>query len=130
MKIVVRNITKTGRSLFAGQSIKKGEVIEIAHVVPIDKMEHDILVNTVLNLYVYSWKDNGCALALGLGSLFNHSNEANVEYSPKYHTKKIVYKASRSIKKGEQLFIDYGYDPILEVNEYNRRKEKLRENLK
>lgn len=49
------------------------------------------------------------ALALGLGSLFNHSlYKQNVVWSRDLHTDCIIYTASRPIQKGEELCISYG----------------------
>ena len=49
------------------------------------------------------------ALALGLGSLFNHSTrEQNVGWKRNTETDVIVYTALRNIKPGEELCISYG----------------------
>ncbi|KAI5120772.1 hypothetical protein M0805_004735 [Coniferiporia weirii] len=49
------------------------------------------------------------ALALGLGSLFNHSNSPNVSFSVSPSTETIRYMTTRSIKTGEELCIFYGH---------------------
>lgn len=49
------------------------------------------------------------ALALGLGSMFNHSTLAqNVGWKRNTETDVIVYTALRDIKAGEELCISYG----------------------
>jgi uncharacterized protein len=49
------------------------------------------------------------ALALGLGSLFNHSTRSqNIGWLRNTETDCIVYSALRDIKKGEELCISYG----------------------
>lgn len=49
------------------------------------------------------------ALALGLGSLFNHhSSNANVSYELDKKTNSIKYRTVRDIKEGEELLICYG----------------------
>lgn len=49
------------------------------------------------------------ALALGLGSMFNHSLLAqNVGWKRNTETDVIVYTALRDIKAGEELCISYG----------------------
>ena len=49
------------------------------------------------------------ALALGLGSMFNHSTlHQNVGWKRNTETDVIVYTALRDIKKGEELCISYG----------------------
>lgn len=49
------------------------------------------------------------ALALGLGSMFNHSTrQQNVGWQRNTETDVIVYTALRDIKQGEELCISYG----------------------
>jgi SET domain-containing protein len=49
------------------------------------------------------------ALALGLGSMFNHSTrDQNVGWIRNTETDVIVYTALRNIKAGEELTISYG----------------------
>lgn len=49
------------------------------------------------------------ALALGLGSMFNHSTQRqNVGWIRNTETEVIVYTALRDIKAGEELCISYG----------------------
>ena len=49
------------------------------------------------------------ALALGLGSMFNHSTRGqNVGWKRNTDTDVIVYTALRNIKAGEELCISYG----------------------
>jgi uncharacterized protein len=49
------------------------------------------------------------ALALGLGSMFNHSTrDQNVGWIRNTETDVIVYTALRDIKAGEELCISYG----------------------
>lgn len=122
--VTVKNTKKYGRGLYAVRNFKKGEIIEIAPVVVIDKMDADTIETTMLNLYVFEWNKNSSALALGNGSLFNHSNKSNVSYMNSFRTKEIVFMTTRKIKKGEQLFIDYGYDPKEGIKITQRNKER------
>jgi len=49
------------------------------------------------------------AIALGLGSMFNHSTlQQNVGWKRNIETGVIVYSALRDIKSGEELCISYG----------------------
>jgi SET domain-containing protein len=49
---------------------------------------------------------------LGDGEIFNHNDDANVLYNLiEWNGRKIMqFQASKDIKKGEQLFIDYRTD--------------------
>lgn len=103
---------KFGRGIFATRDIKKDEVVERSPVIVISPESH--VHGTILETYVFQWTDRrkDCAVALGLGSIFNHSWNQNVSYRPDHKKLEIVYKAVRNIPKGEQLFINYGYTPL------------------
>lgn len=49
------------------------------------------------------------ALALGIGSVFNHSEQPNVSFELEAKTESIRYTISRRIEAGEELFIFYGH---------------------
>ena len=58
------------------------------------------------------------AVALGLGSLFNHSSlNQNVGWSRDVAGQCIVYRALRDIKAGEELCINYGKLWFADVDE-------------
>jgi SET domain-containing protein len=48
------------------------------------------------------------ALALGLGSMFNHSNKPNVGFQRDFDNKVIRYTTLREIQPNEELCISYG----------------------
>ncbi|KAF9934896.1 hypothetical protein FBU30_010163 [Linnemannia zychae] len=62
---------------------------------------------TQLDHYTYRWK-GGMALALGLGSMFNHSNTPNVGFQRDFENSLIRYSALREILPDEELCISYG----------------------
>lgn len=120
---VVKTTKKYGRGLYANKNIKKGEIINISPVLVIEKSEANKIVDTILNIYVFEWSKDASALSFGYGSLFNHSKKPNVTYMNNFSTKEIFFITSRNIKKGEQLFINYGYEPEYGIQVYNRNKQ-------
>ncbi|KAF9155544.1 hypothetical protein BG015_009520 [Linnemannia schmuckeri] len=62
---------------------------------------------TQLDHYTYRWK-GGMALALGLGSMFNHSSTPNVGFQRDIDNGLIRYSTLREIQVGEELCISYG----------------------
>ena len=48
------------------------------------------------------------AVVLGYGMIYNHSSEANVDFDLDYNDFVFKYTTNQSIKKGEELFINYG----------------------
>ncbi|KAF8964191.1 hypothetical protein BDZ97DRAFT_2075331 [Flammula alnicola] len=61
------------------------------------------------------------ALAIGLGSLFNHSESPNVSYTLDTKTDSIQYTAVRDVTPGEELCIYYGQNlwisPAIDISE-------------
>lgn len=109
VKTEIKETHKLGRGVFATQNFKKGDIVESSPVIVVNNTS--ALRSTILNTYIFDWNRESLAIALGNGSLFNHSKKANVTYNPSYQSKIILFVAKRDIKKGQQLFIDYGYDP-------------------
>ncbi|KAJ4491294.1 cytidine deaminase-like protein [Lentinula edodes] len=106
-----------GRGVYASREIPRNTVIEISPVLFFGKEEYEKYGKyTVLDHYTFKWKDGRMALALGLGSLFNHSNSPNVSYTLDPCTDSIRYRTVRNIDPDEELCIFYGhnlwFDPV------------------
>lgn len=111
-KIEVRNISKTERGVFASFHIKKGEVIEMSPVILIPKNQQKVIDKTsVFNYYFYWGPKNQPALALGYGSLYNHSYQPNARYDHDEKRRLMIFRAIRDIKKGEEIRTNYNGDP-------------------
>ena len=110
----VQMIKGMGRSIVAERDIKRGEVITNCELLVLSP-EDTIKVNeTDLQWYTFTFnKDTkqDC-LVMGDGEIFNHSDDANTLYGLiDWNGRKLMrFQASRDIKKGEQLFIDYNAD--------------------
>jgi tRNA-specific adenosine deaminase 3 len=65
---------------------------------------------TVLDQYTYKWRDGRMALALGLGSLFNHSETPNVSYVLDPSNDSIRYMTTKPIDPHQELCIFYGHN--------------------
>lgn len=106
-KITVRDTKKMGRGVFATENIKKGEVIEVA---PILILQFEDFIDTKWNLLFeyYFWLDDVVVLALGYGSMYNHSlDKDNAKYEIDRKKKSITFTTLRDIKKGEEIFFNY-----------------------
>lgn len=115
--LVLLSNTPKGRGVFATQSISKGTVIDVSPVLiltPDEVSNHTS--QTVLQHYTYYWPNPSDpkgpqtqAIALGLGSMFNHSRlRQNVVWSRDIAAETITYAAHRDIQAGEELCISYG----------------------
>lgn len=110
-KLQVKTIRKNHRGVFATAPFKKGEVVEICPVVIVPKKQERLIDKTHLINYYFIWgKQNQPAIALGYGSLYNHSYNPNIEYEENVKKKVIVFTALRNIKKGEELVSNYNGD--------------------
>ena len=96
----------SGRGVFAGENIRKGEIIEVA---PILILEFTDFIDTKWNLLFeyFFWMDDFVALSLGYGSLYNHSINPNIEYRISKKEKTISFTAVRDIKKDEEILFNY-----------------------
>ena len=106
---------KYGRGVFAGMDFSKGSLIEVCPVILMNAHEAHMAWathGTILERYYFEYDEKHSAIALGYGSLYNHSKNPNADYSANTETKEVVIYARKNIKKGEQIFINYGYDPV------------------
>lgn len=100
---------KAGRGVFASVAIKKGEVIERCPVIEIP--EHDELsVNQsmlVTYMYYLGKRKERLMIALGFGSIYNHTDTPNAAYNAKYKEKIIDFIAIKEIKKNQEITVNY-----------------------
>ena len=98
-----------GRGVFTAGELKKGDLIEICPVIVIPP-EHVAKIHASnLHDYYFLWpepKDSAC-IALGYGSLYNHKASPNAHILLDVDMMEIVFKASKDIGSGEEIFIDY-----------------------
>ncbi|NQW43283.1 MAG: SET domain-containing protein-lysine N-methyltransferase [Bacteroidetes bacterium] len=108
--LYVSNAGHKGRGVFTSKILYKGDVIEICPAIEIRYKEHQALVSHQLENYTFVWntKKKSAAIILGFGSLYNHSKKANADYIKKVSEGVMIYKALKTIKKGEEITIDYG----------------------
>lgn len=105
---------KYGRGVFARSKYLPGELIEVCPVIVLDGLDENLLDaygRGVLERYIFGFGKNKVAIALGYGSLYNHSTKPNAAYGYSVKNKEIMFWSITDIKKGEQIFIDYGYNP-------------------
>ena len=97
----------SGRGVFAARDIKNGDLVERCPVLQVD--EEDI-GGELLNYVFYGDNEKKRLVAMGNGMLFNHSSFPNVSYylEDTPHGPELVIYALRDIRKGEELFYNYG----------------------
>jgi uncharacterized protein len=98
-----------GRGVFAGKGFKKGEIIEACPVIVLPGKDIPHIEKTELSWYYFLWDDELAAIALGYGSLYNHSHTPNSEIDIDHQNHVIVFKALGDIRKGEEITHDYDW---------------------
>ncbi|MCZ2260002.1 SET domain-containing protein [Sporosarcina sp. G11-34] len=107
--ICIKETGKYGRGIFATRDIKTGELIEVSPVLTSSKNDWKYLKKTVLYNYCFSWGENyeHTAIALGYGSLYNHSYTPNAEYKYNIDNLSIDFYAISDITDGQEITINY-----------------------
>lgn len=112
--VEVKQVVGKGRGVFARRAIRNGEVIERAPVLvlPLSDVMRGPDDWTGLGNYCFEWGKDRVALALGFGSLYNHSFQPNARYDDESRRARIkVFSALRDITLGEEITINYNGDP-------------------
>ena len=100
-----------GRGVFARRDLSAGELIEVCPVIVLGGAdEQGLLDRTHLYNYYFAWGECGdlAAVALGYGSLYNHSYHANAIHICDHLQGEIRISAHRPILRGEEITINYG----------------------
>lgn len=109
----VRYSKKIGSDgIFATRNIKKDDIIEKCPSI-IDDVNN---IKGELNNYAFKLK-NKAAIVFGYCSIFNHSDNYNIDYF--FKGTKLFLKARRDIEKGEELYVNYG-------NEWFKNKKNIK----
>ncbi len=100
-----------GRGVFAKVAIKKGELIERCPVI-ILKEEEELIEKSLLAEYIYflGKKKKRLTLALGLGSIYNHTYTPNAKYKEITKDMAIEFRAIKNIKKNDEITVNYNQD--------------------
>ena len=98
-----------GRGIFTKENIRTNTIVEVSPVIVLSQRDRKLVDQTLLHDYIFEWGDSRrqACLALGYVSLYNHSYASNCEYEMEFDKGIISIRAVRSIKKGEELFINY-----------------------
>ena len=101
-KLIVKKSPTHGYGVFAGKTIKKGEIIEKCYII-ISKKGGD----KALEDFYFDAKGK-YAVFLGFGSIYNHSDDPNADYRVSVTNRIATFKATRTIPKGKEIFVSYG----------------------
>lgn len=108
-----------GRGVFALRDIKKGEVVEIAPVVPVSK--NSVVQNgDAPDGYLLDWdgnyEDEEYCMPLGYIMMYNHSSTPNLHLDQDFDKYTMTATTLRDVKKGEELCWDYNCELWFDEN--------------
>ncbi len=101
----VKKVRGLGLGVFANKNFKRGNLIEKCPVLLCPGLY-------LLRNHLFSWSKGRRVIALGNGSLYNHSFSPNAVYHHDYKNKCIRFFARRNIKKGEEIRVNYNGNPF------------------
>lgn len=102
-----------GRGVFTSETIETDTLIEICPVIVCNEGDLEKIHATRLHDYYFLWgeAETNCAIALGFGSLYNHSNTPNARYLVDEQEALMEIWTIRDIQAGEELTVSYHGDP-------------------
>jgi SET domain-containing protein len=107
----IRNCGTKGRGVVATAPIRQGHLIEEVPVILLPDQQWRVLEQTALADYYYLWGQMGAAIALGYGSVYNHSYTPNARFVLHHDQLRIEFLALRDIETGEEVTVNYNGDP-------------------
>lgn len=112
-KVYIRQsrILNAGRGVYARRDIKKDEIIETCPVIEAPKHDMSNLRESILVTYFFYFGKNKerLAIALGFGSIYNHTHKPNATYKIKHAEKTIDFIALSDINKDDEITVNYNY---------------------
>lgn len=106
--LYIQDVKGKGKSVFTAQVIPKGSSIEICPTILLGSADCATIHDTKLHDYYFLWGTSGDgAIALGFGSIYNHSSQANADYEMLLKEELISIIAIRDIEAGEEITINY-----------------------
>ncbi|MFN9319419.1 MAG: SET domain-containing protein [Chitinophagales bacterium] len=115
--LFIKDVKGKGRGVFTDELIKKVSLIEVCPMIVLPAKDRKYIDQTKIFNYYFLWGDKHkqSAIALGYGSLYNHSRTANADYESYYEEEEIHIIAYKDIKPGEEVTINYNNDPNSQV---------------
>ena len=105
----VKHTDEKGKGVFAKKYYAKGKLIMRHEILVIPPNQASKIGKTFLNNYMF-FMSKVYFIALGLGSLLNHSAHPNLDYIFQKRTRQIEFYTLCKVKKGEELTIDYEWE--------------------
>lgn len=111
--LYITNSPLGGKGVFVAASIPKGSLIEVCPIIFLPEADIEHIEKTQLYNYYFQWKMNlkAGAIALGYGSLYNHSFKPNAYYEVDFKENELIVSAYTTIEPGDEILFNYNCDP-------------------
>jgi uncharacterized protein len=107
--LYIKETENKGKGVFTFKAIKANTIIEIAPVIVMPLKEKKQLDKTLLHNYIFMWgyKSEQVAMALGYVPIYNHSYNSNCEYEMNIEDQTITITTVKNIAANVELTINY-----------------------
>ena len=107
-----------GRGVYTTVQLHPGDLIEICPIIKIPSGQLSELDRTALYDFYFLWNEDGfeACIALGYGSLYNHSATPNAEVIMDYSDNTIKIVCKEQINSSSEILIDYTGGTKGEIN--------------
>lgn len=98
-----------GRGVYCSEDIPEGSTIELCPVIILPPKDTKGIHGTSLHDYYFIWdrETKSSCIALGYGSLYNHSDSPNAEFLNDYGSKMIRVLAIDDIPAHQEICLNY-----------------------
>jgi uncharacterized protein len=116
----IKKTKQYGRGVYADRYYVEGDIIEISEILILSEKDTKKVNETDLKFYTFKYNDKQDCLVLGNGEIYNHSDNPNVSFKLNKKTNKMVFKALKFIKAGQQMFTNYNEDVKVDTKKYTK----------
>ena len=123
-KIYLKESPGKGMGVFAGEDIKKDELIEKCYLIRSDMERTDVMYDYAFK-YPHTGDFKHLVLPTGFGMIYNHDDNSNAIWFDAKEAMHFDWFAKKDIKKEKEIFTDYGAGYWVEMNERNPELKKI-----
>lgn len=109
--IAIRQSPGRGRGVCALQLFLPGDTIEVCPIIKFENSSWEDVAKSKIREYAFAFDDKYTIIALGYGSLYNHSYAPNAYYARGVNDETLDIIALSRISPGAEIFINYNGDP-------------------
>lgn len=112
MELYIKETDGKGRGVFCTEDIPADTLIEICPVIVCPPQDRKLIDESYLYNYYFLWEDDheSTAIALGYGSLYNHSYQPNARYETYYEEQIIRFISIKEIPANTEITVNYNYE--------------------